>query len=186
MTALTPHPDATPPGVPADALLADLRRLISQSRERVSATVNAELTLLYWNVGQRLHRDVLGGERAAYGNKLMEQLGTQLAQEFGRGFETKNLRRMVQFAQAFSKGEIVASLMRQLSWTHFLQLLPLKTEAARHYYAQAAAAERWSVRELRAQIERKAFERSAIAQTHNGAVAVAGTVLAWPTCGTNC
>jgi hypothetical protein len=60
----------------------------------------------------------------------------------------KNLRRMVQFAQAFPDTEIVASLMRQLSWTHFLQLLPLKTEPARHFYARQCMTERWSVREL--------------------------------------
>lgn len=70
---------------------------------------------------------------------------------------------MVQFAQAFPDAEIVASLMRQLSWTHFLQLLPLKTEPARHFYARQCMAERWSVRELHRQIERKAFERSEIA-----------------------
>lgn len=176
MTVLAP---ATPdPAALADTLLADLRQLITQSRERLSATVNTELTLLYWNVGQRLQREVLAGERAAYGQQLMERTGQRLSQEFGRGFEAKNLRRMVQFAQVFPHGEIVASLMRELSWTHFLQLLPLKTEAARHYYAQAAAADRWSVRELRAHIERKAFERSAIAQTHSGAVAATGAVLA--------
>jgi ATP-dependent exoDNAse (exonuclease V) beta subunit len=51
--------------------------------------------------------------------------GDQLAQEFGRGFEAKNLRRMLQFAVAFPDTEKVASLMRHLSWTHFLQLLPV-------------------------------------------------------------
>ncbi|QTQ31440.1 putative protein DUF1016 [Aromatoleum bremense] len=93
----------------------------------------------------------------------MDRLGERLAQEFGRGFEPKNLRRMVQFTQAFPDPEKVASLMRQLSWTHFLQLLPLKTEPARHFYAGQCMAERWSVRELHRQIERKAFERSEIA-----------------------
>lgn len=53
--------------------------------------------------------------------------------------------------------------MRQLSWTHFLQPIPLKTEQARNYYAQHCAEQRWSVRELHQQIERKAFERTEIA-----------------------
>ena len=93
----------------------------------------------------------------------MERLGERLARELWYGCAAKNLRRMVQFAQAFADPEIVASLMRQLSWTHFLQLLPLKTEPARHFYARQCMAERWSVRELHRQIERKAFERSEIA-----------------------
>jgi len=149
---------------PADTLLTELRELIARSRERLSATVNAELTLLYWNVGDRLHREVLGGQRAAYGDQFVERLGARLSQEFGRGFESRNLSRMMRFAQLFPRDEIYASLMRELSWTHFLQLLPLKSEEARRHYAQTAATERWSVRELRQQIERKAFERSAIAQ----------------------
>lgn len=63
----------------------------------------------------------------------MERLGERLARELWYCFAAKNLRRMVQFAQAFADAEIVASLMRQLSWTHVLQFLPFKTEPARRY-----------------------------------------------------
>lgn len=153
----------SPPALPLEPQHGELRDLIAASRQRLAATVNAELTQLYWRIGLRLASEVLGGERAQYGAQLMDRLGEHLAGEFGRGFEAKNLRRMVQFAQAFPDAEIVASLMRQLSWTHFLQLLPLKSEAARHFYARQCVAERWSVRELHRQIERKAFERSEIA-----------------------
>ena len=51
-------------------------------------------------MGQRLATEVLGGERAQYGSQLVEQLGQQLSQEFGRGFEARNRRRIVKFAQA--------------------------------------------------------------------------------------
>jgi len=90
------------------------------------------------------------------------------AQQFGRGFDAKNLRRIVQFAQMFPQAEIAATLSRQLSWTHFVDLLPLKTEPARQFYASQAATHTWSVRELRHQIERKAFDRTELAalQTH--------------------
>ena len=148
----------------ASGLHAELRSLIASSRQRLAAAVNAELTRLYWSVGKRLHTEVLGGaDRAKYGDQLVKRMGDQLAQEFGRGFEAKNLRRMVQFALAFSDTEKVASLMRHLSWTHFLQLLPLKTEAARWFYAQQCIESHWSVRELHQQIERKAFERTELA-----------------------
>ena len=126
--------------------------------------MNAELTRLYWNVGQRLRTEVLGGaDRAKYGDQLIKRVGEQLAQEFGLGFEAKNLRRMLQFAVAFPDTEKVASLMRHLSWTHFLQLLPVKTDVARWFYAQQSVESRWSVRELHQQIERKAFERTELA-----------------------
>lgn len=146
-----------------DVLHGELRTLISLSRQRAVKAVNAELSQLYWLIGRRLSVEVLGGERAQYGAQLMKGLGQKLEREFGRGFEVQNLRRMVQFAEAFSSSEIVATLMRQLSWTHFLQLIPIKSEAARNYYAQQAAADGWSVRELRRQIERKSYERSRIA-----------------------
>jgi len=169
---------ASPPALPLEPLHYELRDLIAASRQRLAATVNAELTQLYWRIGQRLASEVLGGERAQYGTQLMDRLGECLAGEFGRGFEAKNLRRMVQFAQAFPDAEIVASLMRQLSWTHFLQLLPLRSEHARHFYASQCVAERWSVRELHRQIERKAYERSEIASAQ-------GDVLVAPSAGAN-
>ncbi|MES2945937.1 MAG: PDDEXK nuclease domain-containing protein, partial [Pseudomonadota bacterium] len=146
------------------SLHAELRVLINTSRQRLASAVNAELTRLYWAVGERLCTEVLGGEaRAKYGDKLIARLGEQLAQEFGRGFEAKNLRRMLQFAQAFPDAEIVATLSRQLSWSHLVDLLPLKTHAARHFYAQQTITETWSVRELRRHIDRKTFERTALA-----------------------
>jgi predicted nuclease of restriction endonuclease-like (RecB) superfamily len=163
----------------SEALHAELRALIASSRQRLAGAVNVELTRLYWAVGERLRIEVLGGERARYGDRLMARLGEQLAQEFGRGFEAKNLRRMVQFAQAFPDRKIVASVMRQLSWTHFLQLLPLKTTEARHFYAHQATTERWSVRELRQHIERKAYERTALASSQGAGLTHAlGEVLA--------
>lgn len=109
-----------------DGLHRELADLIAASRQRIAIAINVELTMLYWSLGQRLHQELLGGERATYGARVIDQIGSRLAHEFGRGFEAKNLRRMVTFVQVFPDPQIVASLMRQLSWTHFLVLLPLK------------------------------------------------------------
>lgn len=149
-------------GLPTN-LHAELRTLIVSSRQRLAGAVNAELTRLYWAVGQRLVTEVLGGERAQYGSQLLEQLGQQLSQEFGRGFEARNLRRMVKFAQAFPSAEIVSTLSTKLSWSHMVAIVALKNPQARQFYAQRAAQDRWSVRELTHQIERKAFERTELA-----------------------
>jgi DUF1016 N-terminal domain len=128
------------------------------SRQRQAGAVNAKLTRLYRSVGARPRTEVLGGaDCAKYGDQLINRVGNQLAQEFGRGFETKNLRRMLQFAGAFPDTEKVASLMRHLSGSHFVNLLPHQTEPARQFYASRAkrppsasscapnpAANRWS------------------------------------------
>jgi hypothetical protein len=60
------------------------------------------------------------------------------------GFGEKNLRRMVQFAEVFQEREIVVSLMRQLSWTHFIALIPLKNDLKRDFYAEMCRMERWN------------------------------------------
>ena len=148
---------------PADSLHAELRALIASSRQRLAGAVNAELTHLYWAVGQRLRTEVLGDARAGYGAKLLDQLGQQLADEFGRGFESRNLRRMVKFAEAFPDAAIVSTLSTKLSWSHLVAIVALKSPNARQFYAQHAAMDAWSVRDLNQQIERKAFERTELA-----------------------
>lgn len=147
----------------AGSLHAELRALIASSRQRLAGAVNAELTRLYWTIGQRLDTEVLGGERASYGTALLDQLGQQLSHEFGRGFEARNLRRMVKFAQTFPDAGIVTTLSAKLSWSHLVAIVALKAPQARQFYARQAAQDGWSVRELTQQIERKAFERSEIA-----------------------
>ena len=116
---------------PADSLYAELRSLIASSRQRLAGAVNAELTRLYWAVGQRLRTEVLGEGRASYGTQLLDQLGQQLTQEFGRGFESRNLRRMVKFAEGFPDAAIVSTLSTQLSWSHMVAIVALKTPQAR-------------------------------------------------------
>ncbi len=149
---------------PADNLHAELRTLIASSRQRLAGAVNAELTRLYWSVGQRLRTEVLGDGRASYGTQLLDiLLGQQLTQEFGRGFESRNLRRMVKFAESFPDAAIVSTLSAKLSWSHMVAIVALKTPQARQFYANQAATNTWSVRELTHQIERKAFERTELA-----------------------
>ncbi|EPH1778128.1 PDDEXK nuclease domain-containing protein [Klebsiella pneumoniae subsp. pneumoniae] len=146
------------------ALLGDIRALIEASRQRAASTVNAELTLLFWQIGQRIHMEVLAGQRAGYGEEILPTLAEQLARDYGRGFGEKNLRRMVKFAATFPEEPIVATLSRQLSWSHFVLLLALKEPLQRDYYAQMAGTERWSVRTMRERIDSMLYERTALSQ----------------------
>ena len=148
----------------APTLLAELRGLIEQAQRAAAVAVNAELTLVYWRIGQRIGAELLAGQRAAYGGEIVATLARQLAADYGRGFEEKNLRRMMQFAQLFPVQEIVVTLSRQLSWSHFLVLLPVKDPLARDFYAQMCRIERWSVRTLRARVDSLLYERTALSQ----------------------
>nr|WP_245543635.1 YhcG family protein [Methanoplanus limicola] len=87
-----------------------------------------------------------------------------MSAEFGRGFSMGNLRRMIQFSEVFPDEEIVASLMRQLSWTHFTVLIPIKNDIQRDFYSQMCRIENWSVRTLRKKIDSMLFERTAISK----------------------
>lgn len=160
--------DGHPGRYPAGELHAELRALIAASGQRLAGAVNAELTRLYWTVGQRLASEVWAASAPATTPTCWTNSAKQLAQEFGRGFESRNLRRMVKFAQAFLDTAIVSTLSTQLSWSHLVAIVALKSPEARAFYAQRAAQEGWSVRELSHQIKRKAFERTEIAasRTH--------------------
>lgn len=99
-------------------LMTDLRQIIDEARIHVASTANYELTMMYWHIGERINRDVLGNERAAYGKQIVSQVATQLQALYGsKGFEIRNVRRMMQFAQQFPDWEIVSPLVTKLSWT---------------------------------------------------------------------
>lgn len=145
-------------------LLEDLTQIIELGKEQMTAQVNSTLTLVYWQVGFRINTAVLKNERAEYSKGIVSQLATQLASRFGKSFEVRNLRRMMQFSVVFPDFQIVSQLATQLSWSHFIELLPLKKMEARLFYAKKAGEDTWGRNELRHQIERKAFERRKIAE----------------------
>ena len=72
-------------------LVQDLRQLIADAQRQAAAAVNMALTLLYWRVGDRIRREVLGNQRAGYGEDIYATLSRELAVEFGRWFETTKL-----------------------------------------------------------------------------------------------
>ncbi|WP_310104121.1 PDDEXK nuclease domain-containing protein [Algoriphagus sp. 4150] len=148
----------------SDLLFQDLASIIEKGKSQVVSQINSTLTLVYWQIGSKINSHILENQRAEYGKEVISQLAIQLSNAYGNSFQEKNLRRMMQFAEVFPDFQIVAPLARQLSWSHFTILIPIKKQDARLFYAQQSAESSWSKRELRHQIERKAFERKEIAQ----------------------
>lgn len=149
---------------PLNELLGEICNMIEDSRSSVAVSVNTALTILYWRIGKRIREDVLKGVRAEYGKEIVVSLSRQLVLDYGNNFSEKNLRRMIQFADVFPSKEIVVSLIRQLSWTHFLALIPLKDALRREFYAEICRIERWSVRTLRQKIDSMLYERTAVSK----------------------
>src|SRR5689334_11006355 len=105
-----------------DRLLVDVRALVVNARIRAAVTVNRELVMLYYDIGQRLRTEILGEQRAAYGEQIVSTLSRQLTALFGRGFSDKNLFRMIQLTEFFPDRAVVEKLSEVLSWSHFVEV----------------------------------------------------------------
>ena len=154
---------------PDDILYLQISDLIEHSQKQIAIQANSTLTLLFWKIGFVISSNILSHKRAEYGKHIVSAISIQLENRYGRNFTEKNLRRMIQFAQQFPDEQIVVPLARQLSWSHFLILLPIKNPEAKLFYARKAMEETWGKRVLRDQISRKAFERMEIANIQNAA-----------------
>lgn len=145
-------------------LIAELRRMIDQARSAVAVAVNAGLTLLYWRVGARINTETLRGGRAEYGKGILATVSQELTLTYGQGFSYSALTRMVKFAEAFPDVEIVSTLSRHLSWSHFKELLSLDKPLEREFYAEMSRIEGWNVRTLRSKIDSMLYERTALSK----------------------
>lgn len=115
------------------ALLGDLRSLVQAARERIAAAANAAYTQLCWQVGRRLLAENLQSGRAAYGKQIPATVSRELTAEFGAGFSYTALTRMARFAEWVTDERILATLSQTLSWSHFIELLPIKDPLARDF-----------------------------------------------------
>jgi hypothetical protein len=140
------HGSAMPAAPVEESLFGDVTTLIEAARGRVAVTVNAELTMLYWGIGRRIREDVLGLEKPEYGRAVVTRLAERLTVRYGRGYSRSALFRMVQFGAIYESRSIVATLSRQLTWSHFVQFILLEDPDERSFYETLAAREHWSVR----------------------------------------
>jgi len=148
----------------SDKLLHDLRALITEARHDVARSVNSALVLLYWKVGERIRKDILKEKRAEYGERILPTLSAKLEVEFGSGFGQRNLASMVRFAEVFPDLEILHTLCAKLSWSHFRQIIYLRDDLQRNFYAEMCRIENWSVRTLGRKISGMLYERTALSK----------------------
>jgi predicted nuclease of restriction endonuclease-like (RecB) superfamily len=170
----------TDPKISADSalppLLDALRGLIVQARQQVLRHVDVVQVQTCWQIGRHIVEfEQRGQSRAAYGARLLPQLGQALSHEFGKGFDERNLRHMRAFFQCFPIWNAVRS---ELSWTHYRVLTRVESEAARLWYMQEAAAQNWSSRALERQIGTLYYERLLLSQDKAAVVAEAQENLA--------
>lgn len=138
-------------------LYDDIRAIIINARNAIYKTVNTGMLEANWKIGRRIvEEEQAGARRAEYGQRVINDLSEKLSAEFGRGFDTRELRRYRQFYLLFPKWD---ALRPELTWTHYRTLIRVENERARLYYMNEAELQNWSTRALDSQIERLTYER---------------------------
>ncbi len=145
-------------------LVSEIRSLIDSARQRAAVAVNAELTLLYFHVGQRINQEILANQRAEYGKQVVSTLARQLTMAYGRGWSETLLRYCLRAAQVFTDPQIQHTLCAELSWSHIKLLIAQEEPLKREFYAEMCRLEHWSVRQLKERIQSMLYERTAISR----------------------
>jgi predicted nuclease of restriction endonuclease-like (RecB) superfamily len=138
-------------------LFVEIREVLVAARRTVYKAVNFAMVTAYWNVGRLIVEDEQKGHiRAEYGKAILADLSKRLTDEFGKGFDERELRRIRQFYLVFPKWD---ALRPELTWTHYRLLIRVQNEQARLWYMNEAAEQTWSSRQLDRQISVLYYER---------------------------
>jgi predicted nuclease of restriction endonuclease-like (RecB) superfamily len=149
---------------PNDLLFQEIRQLIDTAKQRAAVAINAEITLLYWQVGKRIQTEVLQGQRAEYGKQVIINLSRNLTQNYGKGWSERQLNYCVLIAEVFPDREILHTLSAELGWSHLKLIIGIEDPLKREFYIEIAKLERWSVRQLQERINSMLFERTALSR----------------------
>lgn len=130
----------------------------------MAITVNATLSLLYWQIGKRINEEILQNQRAEYGKEIVSALSEQLTSDYGSGWSKRQLHHCIRFAEVFPDFEIVHTLCSQLSWSHIRLIIPMEVSLKRDFYIEMCKLEKWSTRRLQERIQSMLYERTAISK----------------------
>ena len=148
----------------SNELYSKIVSLIKSRKIAISQALNSAMIFLYWEIGEAICLDVLDRTKADYGKSIVDEVSRKLTQEYGKGFNRAAVFRMIQFYQEFPDREKVATLSQQLTWSHFVELLPIEDDLKRDFYAAMCKNEGWSVRTLRDRKKSMLYERTAISR----------------------
>lgn len=152
-------------------LVNHISSLWEQAKANAAIAVNTELLNANWQTGQYIVEFEQGGNaRAKYGDKLLVNLSKDLTRLKGKGFSKSNLVYMRKLYLAFPKSE---TLSHQLTWSHYFELLKCDDDMEMRFYMRECINERWSVRELKRQINSSLFQRLALSTDKAGVLALA-------------
>ncbi|WP_434685878.1 PDDEXK nuclease domain-containing protein [Pseudanabaena minima] len=148
----------------AQTLFSEIRQLIDAAKQRAAVAINTEITMLYWQVGDRIQTEILKRQRAEYGKQVITELSQHLTQTYGKGWSERQLRYCILIAEVFPNREILHTLCAKLSWSHLKLIMGIDDPLKRNFYIEITQLENWSVRQLQERINSMLFERTAISR----------------------
>lgn len=121
------------------------------NRKVKTHSINKSDLTTYYNVGKTLSE---AGK--CYGESIIKEYSKKLANELGKGYGVSNLKRFRQFYLMIEKG---ATLSHLLTWSHYIEIIPINNVTIINYYINICIYQNLSVRELRNKIKNKEYER---------------------------
>jgi predicted nuclease of restriction endonuclease-like (RecB) superfamily len=192
------------PALPIDKTYKSIKTILDKARSKAFTAVNTAMVQAYWHIGKVIvEGEQRGKTRAGYGEYLIKELSERLTNEFGEGFDKRNLWFMRSFylsfeivnavrSQSTSQGKSDAVrhisapkqkshslrdklpvIRPELSWTHYRLLLKVERPDARQFYLEECINSTWSTRELERQINSLLFERLALSRDKKGVMGLA-------------
>ncbi len=154
--------------LPSDyaGFLFNIKSRIRQAQYRALRAVNADLLLLYWDIGEAIY---LKQELLGWGKSVVVMLSQDLQSEFPgqNGFSAQNLWLMRQYYREYSQRPKLQPLVRDISWAKNVVIMArCKDELQREFYLRATSRFGWTKAVLQHQIDNKSYEKYLLNQTN--------------------
>ena len=146
--------------IPGNAVAFDeVISIIENAREKAFRAVNRELLNMYWSIGEFVSHRV---SENGWGKSVVKEFSDFIQSRYVgiSGFSPQNIWRMKQFYETYRNNEKLSTMLRELSWSHNLQILSCKTDEEREFYLTISIKNRYTFRELKRQMDSALFERT--------------------------
>lgn len=149
-----------------DDAFDEIISIIEHARVRAFRAVNRELIDMYWHVGRYVSHGVADG---GWGKAVVEEFSRYIQRRYAgiTGFSPSNIWRMKQFYETYRREKKLATMLRELSWSHNLQIMACKTMEEREFYLTLTVKNRYALRELKRQMNSSLFERTMVSNVTN-------------------
>ena len=140
-------------------IVESIRDEIKGAKYKAAVSVNRELIMLYYNIGQVIN------EHKSWGNKFIDNLAADIKLSFpsATGYSVRNLKYMAKFAAIYPDFEFVQQVVAQIPWGHNVVLMDkISDDTVRKWYIEQSIEHGWSRNVLVHQIESGLYERQEI------------------------